>query len=1023
MQSLFTDTESSTDSGLGSLDEDDDESDWSDEYDNQNSDNDDNNYREYSDDEDSYHSTSDDEDEEINDDEMTSKGKRRIINTIDNIFIDNNLLFDYQKIGIGKTYISGASAYPPELNENITIGAVNNENHITNLYNDGKLLCNLKNEYKFRNIKCLENIKEFISDSNVNIIINDKKEIGLICGTTQIKSLNNKLKHVVTSKNVIEIKDTTRKWYIHAKVATEDGSIIKIKLFADPGANAACVKTSWAIKHFKSFIEPNTKTNTLYTPGGPITPKYVLNLTFPTKAGPLLKGRMYLVNDLPVNILADINMLEEFGYVFKDGTPEIFSNNSNDNYVNMELKDDYEVEEKSSFNEFEKEKHNYNINNIDYDDESKPMSYDKIYGGDKLLYDKNNSNKKRIKYKYNGFIDNHNIFIHGNKGKITKTNINKNNIKLLPKQDGELICNTINKINNYYGNKPIGNSPIWNYCCFITAKQSYLASREEILEAFKLNQNLKLEWNTFEYLKEYPKKYGKRFNGLYDAVTKCVKENQDVFARYTFDRKTMKVKSTRLNIEPQHRDKIMYAPPYPINKDKRLSMINYTLYNEDNGFWEPIQVSLHSIPYTMVPKKKNGVVYRYRPAFDGRVVNQYCALMQSNMPTLRDFRELQSIRGFSTMADIKNCFDCIPLHPLDRKYAVAMTPLGLYRMNCQTYGWMNAAPNAQNITNRLCLNIGLAIAYIDDICIKHRFEDSVEEIIYKLNKLFNYCRIKNIQLDPSKFYPVTDKSEGFSFSWELFGKRISNDYKKKILAIEQPRTWKQMEHYLGVIGYVRNHIYNCSKLTYWLNELRHHCGVKGKINWTAQAQLAYKQLTFMVIKSPLLRHPTRDGLFCIQTDACNYGVGAVLLQKQTLLKEKKKKWVIVDLWSRTVPVALRNCHSMVHEAYAIVGACEYWRFELMKRKFIISTDNTPIANMFNKKKWYRLSSITQKQLLRLRMIIDIFDYDTYHIEGVENKLADSLSRYTSKLISLDETHTLIRGLKNNVSKKRIIKRR
>ena len=384
--------------------------------------------------------------------------------------------------------------------------------------------------------------------------------------------------------------------------------------------------------------------------------------------------------------------------------------------------------------------------------------------------------------------------------------------------------------------------------------------------------------------------------------------------------------------------------------------------------------------------------------------------MDSNMPTLRDVRDQQSIKGFTTMADIKNCFDCIPLHPADRKYAVAMTPLGLYRMNCQTYGWKNAAPNAQNITNRLCLSVGLTLAYIDDISIKHPFNYNTEQIIEHIIKLFEYCRLTNIKLDPTKFFPVADKSVGFSFSWELDGTRVSKSYTKKVLALAQPKTWKEMEHYLGVIGYIRNHIYNCSRLTYWLHELKYHCGVKGKIKWTKQGELAFNQIQHLVSKCTLLHHPTQDGEYCIQTDACNYGVGAVLFQKQIIGKCKEPQWVIIDMWSKVIPTQLRHCHSMVHEAYAVVGACEYWQFQLMKRKFIISTDNTPVANIFNKHKWYNISSITQKQLLRLRMTIDMFDYETYHVSGLNNQLADSLSRFTSKLIEMNDTKALIRAV-------------
>ena len=947
------------------------------------------------------------------------------INTfVKDIMYDNNLLFNYQRIGLGKTYISGASAYPPELNADITIGAISGDNaRITNKLINGKIVSVIQDKLEVLDLLCNTRIDEFISDTNIKIINDNNNCIGVINGSSKLEAVDNVLEHVVTGENVIEIKDTTRKWWIHANVCTEDGTIIKIRLFADPGANAGCIKTAWALRHFRSFIKPNTKTNTLYTPNGPIVPKYVLYLSFPTKSGLILKAKMYLINKLPVNILADINMLESFGYKFKDGTPEIFRNYSSNSYVNMDLKDDRNIDDISSHDKYLYNKHKYNLNMIHYQDGDKPMMYNKLYGGKELLYDKEyeledklsgdttvtSSNVNSISNDKKD--DSEDIYIHQQHGKIEFDKVNNDNIcKLTDKDEINKVINDINKYYSDNGNK--NNNKIWNFCCFILAKQSFLATEEEKAKAKLLRpkQNLRLQWNTWNYLKEYPEKYGKRFNGLYEAVTACINRNRGVFAQYTFDRETLNEEPTRLGIEEKHRDKIMHAPPYPISEDKRISMINYTIINEENGFWEPIKVSLHSIPYTMVPKKYKNVVYRYRPAFDGRVVNQYCKLMQSNMPTLRDFRELQSIRGFSTMADIKNFFDCIPLHKDDRKYAVAMTPLGLYRMNCQTYGWKNAAPNAQAITNRLCVNIGLALAYIDDICIKHPFNSSVQDIVNQLDKFFNYCKLKNIKLDPTKFYPVTDKTTAFSFSWELFGKRISEEYKKKILVMEPPTTWKKMENYLGVIGYVRNHILNCSHLTYWLNELRNHCNEKGKITWTPQGELAFKQLRKMVIESPLLHHPTKQGQFCIQTDACNYGVGAVLLQKQIPYKEKKTKWVIVDMWSRTIPRSLRHCHSMVHEAYAIVGAIEYWEFELLKRRFIISTDNNPIANIFQKEKWYRLSAITQRQLLRLRVTIDIFDYDTYHVKGLDNKLADSLSRFTSKLIKTGDIKALVRGI-------------
>ena len=138
-----------------------------------------------------------------------------------------------------------------------------------------------------------------------------------------------------------------------------------------------------------------------------------------------------------------------------------------------------------------------------------------------------------------------------------------------------------------------------------------------------------------------------------------------------------------------------------------------------------------------------------------------------------------------------------------------------------------------------------------------------------------------------------------------------------------------------------------------------------------------------------------------KTDACNYGTGAALYQLQKDERTGKHKWFLIDLYSRQLPQQLRHAHSMVHEATAIVQACQHWQFHLLKRKFIISTDNKPISLLFTEK-YRELSEITQKQILRLRIAIRPFSFEMLHVEGAKNELADSLSRFTSEIIKADK---------------------
>ena len=49
----------------------------------------------------------------------------------------------------------------------------------------------------------------------------------------------------IEDEKEIKIKDTNKQWFIEVPICTESGKVIYERLFADTGANAACVKTSW----------------------------------------------------------------------------------------------------------------------------------------------------------------------------------------------------------------------------------------------------------------------------------------------------------------------------------------------------------------------------------------------------------------------------------------------------------------------------------------------------------------------------------------------------------------------------------------------------------------------------------------------------------------------------------------------------------------------------------------------------------------------------------------------------------
>ena len=533
---------------------------------------------------------------------------------------------------------------------------------------------------------------------------------------------------------------------------------------------------------------------------------------------------------------------------------------------------------------------------------------------------------------------------------------------------------------------------------FIMMQESFRATKEELIAASLLNSNKVLKQTDLTYLKQV-ELMQPRFYGLYNKMVALRNEFKDIFATHTYSRRTMKVEPARLGIIDKFRHITCFRAQYPLSVQKRLWMIEYTKHNDNNHYWHKVTRTLHCIPYLMIPKRnKEGKVIRYRPAFDARVVNQYLELYPIHLPTMRDFDEIYSIKGLFTLMDLKNMFDCIPLHDDDKPWSAVPTPDGIRMMDHLAYGFKNCPYYAQNIMNKFAMHCGLTLAYIDDVVMKHHWHWDANQHINHIRKAFQYFRDKNMLLNPTKFFPFVTKCTSFGFERTLYGSSISDAYKTKIMALKKPTTKTELREFQGTLNYVSRYLYHGSMIQYWLNQLMTESPEKrGKLKWNKQAEIAYEQLKFLAANAPVLVNPTVGDEFMVKTDACITGIGAVLYQNQYNPKTKQKEWVMVDMYHKMMPKDLRKAHSTVHEAYIIIKALQHWQKYLIKQKFIIYTDNKPVSVIFTDN-YEGLNQLTQSQLIRLRIALAPFTFEIKHVKGVENIIADALSRHTLKIL-------------------------
>ena len=73
-----------------------------------------------------------------------------------------------------------------------------------------------------------------------------------------------------------------------------------------------------------------------------------------------------------------------------------------------------------------------------------------------------------------------------------------------------------------------------------------------------------------------------------------------------------------------------------------------------------------------------------------------------------------------------------------------------------------------------------------------------------------------------------------------------------------------------------------------------------KFKWTDEAKKSFNEIKKLLISPSVLKAPTPNGLFCLESDTSREGVGGTLLQKQG------EEWVVIGYHSKRLPKSAKN---------------------------------------------------------------------------------------------------------------------
>ena len=507
---------------------------------------------------------------------------------------------------------------------------------------------------------------------------------------------------------------------------------------------------------------------------------------------------------------------------------------------------------------------------------------------------------------------------------------------------------------------------------------NYQASQQELDKAAEMADDKELKPVNLEYIKNISKT-------LHTKMTDLIYEqHRSLFATHQSQRKIIPNYEFKIDLLDSAPPRI-FIPQYPLSESQRLTVIKQTQQNIKSGLFIPNRTSVHNVPMIVISKKGG----RQRLAYALQLLNKWTKSIPSYIPTYQYIFEKIRGRGLYSVTDLKNFFECIKLRKSDQHLVHVTTPLGEYNLTAGTYGYKNISAMAQDISNSIVRPFPNAVAFVDDIVMKHAPDASHQQLYDDISSLLQRMSDVGVLCNPEKTWFFVEEIEYLGYIFNQLGTMPRPEYIQKVIDFKTPTKAKDVKSFLAVINYISRYVYKFAELAREINILTHQ---SVKWNWTEAHTKIFNQIKERVKNVKILTHPTPDGPFLVQTDASRYAISGVLYQKQYNHELKQYRWELIEFYSKSLDKHLIDKPIQVKECLAVTHALNHWKHFLLRKLFYVDTDHKNLVYLYDSDEM-KASGMKKKQLfITMRYAIAQFHFKIAHIAGSKIPFADYLSR-------------------------------
>ncbi len=415
--------------------------------------------------------------------------------------------------------------------------------------------------------------------------------------------------------------------------------------------------------------------------------------------------------------------------------------------------------------------------------------------------------------------------------------------------------------------------------------------------------------------------------------------------------------------------------------------IRQTPYSVPLGIREKVKMELESLEEQgviercksnwaspLVPvKKTDGNI---RLCVDYRRLNAITTKEPYYIPSFDEMVEKVGVCQVMSKIDLAKGFHQVLVEERDRDKTCFVCPFGKYRFRRMPFGLTNAPSVFQRLMDEVLADCrDCANVYIDDILVVS--EDWTRHLVH-LERVFEALRSNGLTCKRSK---CSFGRRTLEFLGHQLGGGMISVPEARVEAIKNhplPRTRKQLRGFLGLVGFYRRFI---PGLHQWSSVLTPHTStaMSGVVSWTSSMLNAFHALCNALSVSVRLCVPCVSDVFVLESDASSTGVGAVL----SVVRNEEK--LPVAFFSKQLRGAQANYSAQELEGLGIYEAIRHFAYFLYGRKFTVVTDHKGLVNIRNGKQ-------ENRRIYNWCLKLSMYDFEIVYRAGVENVVADDLSR-------------------------------